>query len=170
MSEETIILAGDVAIRSGLALGSTSRGLIASTVIDMGEKRRAVSLMRAMKHLAIRTERWARRFVDHVDIVIYEEPTPHQKSSNRLPQYAMVSGLLWAGDSLGASQLGRYWPSSIKKRGAGYGKADKAAMCRMASRYAGREIESHDEADAILLLKVALFDARRPKELQEVSF
>lgn len=46
--------------------------------------------------------------------------------------------------------------ATLKKQAAGSGRADKAAMMRVASRWAGREITDDNEADALCMLSVAM--------------
>ena len=162
---ERIVLAGDMALSAGLALGSTTRGLLASTRIDVTAVRQHRGLGRAVKEMRGKALAWASQYVSEVDLVAYEEPA-NGKSSNVLPQYSMVTSLLWLGDDLGCSRLRRFWPSRLKKLATGSGSADKEAMIRAATKYAGREIRSNDEADALMLLKVTLEELTRPTEKQ----
>lgn len=169
-TDERIILVGDMAFRAGIAIGSTTRGLLASTVIDVSAKRKNVSLARALKHMAIQIRLFALRHCESIDMLAYEEPTANPKSSNRLPQYAMVSALLWASDDLACTEVARYWPTSIKKRATGSGKAEKEAMIAVAQRFCGREVLDHNEADALVLLQLVLEDQVNPAPIQEVLF
>lgn len=164
---ERIILAGDMALRFGLAIGSTTRGYLASTVIDVGEQRRGVSLARAAKLARMKITRWVQsQGCDHVDLVVYEEPAMHGHSTNRLPQYAMVTTLIWAGDDLGCWETQRYWPTHVKKLATGSGAAKKPEMIAEAQRWSGAPINDDNEADAVCLLKVALHHIHNPKQEQ----
>jgi len=160
-TSELIVLAGDMALRAGLAIGSTHRGYLASTVVDVHLKRRNRGLARAMKHMALRIRKFAAQSgVEQVDCVAYEEPTMHTRNANRLPQYATISALIWAGDDLGCRELlAGYWPSNVKKRATGDGRADKAAMLRAAQKWSlNSDITDHNEADAVMILKCSLDD------------
>ncbi len=167
---ERIILAGDMALRAGIAIGSTTRGLLGSTVIDVSKKRKNVSLARALKFMAIQIRLFALQHAKAIDLVAYEEPAMHARSANKLPQYAMVSSLLWASDDLCCSNIVRHWPSSVKKRATGSGKATKADMIDAAKRWSGYDITDDNEADAMMLLKVVFEDLQEPEPVQEILF
>jgi len=158
---DRIILAGDMALHSGLALGTTDRGYLASTDIDESKVRQLGGIAAAVRHMEQLIRDWVQQDSDvpRIDAVVYEEPAMHGRNKHALAQYAMVTALLLAADRLGATEVMRYWPSQVKKRATGSGKAEKDDMIRAAQKYTGWTVASHDEADAICLLKVALLDA-----------
>lgn len=165
IAPEALVLAVDPALRSGLAIGSQSRGLIASTVID-AHTGATTYVGRAMKLLAVQAQRWVRGYGPTIGLLAYEMPTMHSKHRDPLPQWAMVSALVWTADELGCWRFAPYWPTSVKARAAGHGKADKSDMIAAASRWAERAIDDDNEADAVLLLKLALEDLRAPQQSQ----
>lgn len=170
--QERIVLAGDMALRFGLAIGSTTRGYLGSTVIDVHEQRLETSLARAVKFAQLKTRMWVQRFdITKVDRVVYEEPS-NSASSNKTAQYAMVTALILAGDDLGCWLTQHYWAPTIKAFGTGKGHADKELMISFANAWTrdklAREIVDDNEADAVLLLKLALAELTgeyvRPKK------
>lgn len=157
---EQIILAGDMALRFGLAIGSTTRGYLASTVIDVNEQRHGTSLARAVKFAQMKTRLWVQQHgIKLVHRVVYEEPS-NTASSNKLPQYAMVTGLILAGDDLGCWLTKFYWPPTVKSFCTGHGNAKKPAMIAAANDWTrdklAREILDDNEADAVCLLRLAI--------------
>lgn len=160
-----IILAGDMALKAGVALGCTERGLLASTLIDVTKARRG-GLAFAAKAMSWKVVLFVEASLakgERVCQLAYEEPT-NTKSTNRLPQYAMITALLMAGNTCGVNgDPTRLWPSSIKKRFTGSGKASKGDVITKASQYAGRQLLDDNEADAIALLAVVLEDLNSPK-------
>lgn len=167
---ERIILAGDMALRFGLAIGSTTRGYLGSFVVDVSDLRKRQGLGRAMRIAASRIRECVCQVTRRVDVVSYEEPAMHERSANRLPQFAMVSALVWAGDELEATELRRFWPSAVKSKGAGHGRADKGAMIDAAERWTGKHIADDNEADAVLLLKVTMQELQAEQVRQENLF
>jgi hypothetical protein len=169
---EQIILAGDMALRFGLAIGSTTRGYLASTVIDVNEQRHGTSLARGVKFAQMKTRLWVQRQgIQLVNLIVYEEPTTSR--GNPLPQYAMVTGLILAGDDLGCWANKSYWPITLKKFSTGNHKADKYAMMRAAGVWSQRAMSDDNEADAVLLLKLTLAELSgeyvRPKKKRKLS-
>lgn len=159
---ERVILAGDMALEFGLAIGSTTEGLIASTHFDAGPTRRKYGIGRAAKWTRKHVEAWASEYVYGIDLVAFEEPAMHGRSAHGLAQFAMVTALLEAGDTLGTvGNSISYWPSNVKKRATNDGAADKLKMKKFAGAYAHRTIMSDDEADAILILKIAIEDEKK---------
>lgn len=163
--EERIILAGDMALRFGLALGSTKQGLIASTTFDATDVRRATDIGRGVSWAADQIADWAAEWVWGIDKIAFEEPAGVPGNPNMLAQFGMVVALMqgaalggWGSDSIS------YWPTNVKKRATGSGRADKATMCKFASAFAHRRVEDHDEADALLILQIALADERKRLE------
>lgn len=168
---ERIVLAGDMALRFGLAIGSTTRGYLGSTVIDVQKQRDETGLGRAFKFAQIKTRMWVQRLgITKVDRVVYEEPTTSR--GNPVPQYGMVTTLFLAGDDLGCWLASSYWPITLKKFSTGNHKADKSLMVAAANRWTcdklAREIIDDNEADAVLLLKLAIAELNgeyvRPKK------
>lgn len=169
------VLAVDPALSMGVAVGEVGQGLIASGVLDMHETyRRCQSIGRTAKIAAMRLREWALQALEgrtnYVDLLAYEMPTQHGRNKNPLPQWAMVTAAHIAADSLRCWRSQAYWPSAVKARGAGHGQAGKAECIAAAGDWTGETYASHDQADAVLVLKVALEDLRRPAETQPDLF
>lgn len=156
---EQIILAGDMALRFGLAIGSTTRGYLGSTVIDVHEQNEKSCLALAINFARDKARLWVQRQgIQLVNRVVYEEPTTSR--GNPLPQYAMVTSLILAGYGLGCWARSSYWPIALKKFSTGNAKADKVQMVTAAGRWIRLQsdhiITDDNEADAVLLLRMAL--------------
>lgn len=159
---ERIILAGDMALRFGVALGVVDgerQQLIASTAFDSSKIRTKHGIGAAATWIAKTVYEWADQYVHQVDRVALEEPAMHGRNVNALAQYACITGLLQAADRLDCTgDTISYWPSNVKKRATGDGKALKSVMRQFAGAFACRVIDDDDEADALLILKLAMED------------
>ena len=168
MSEQ-IILAGDMALNYGFAIGSTEEGFVASTAGSVESIRMKQGVAAASSKVREHAVEFAFEYVECVDLIVFEEVTSQNHGPGQLTQYAMLTGFLQAGIGLYAGgETLSYYPATIKARGAGHGRASKRDMIRAAHGWSGKKPATDDEADAILLLKLALEDtiAKQPKPLK----
>lgn len=160
MDEEIVILAGDMALHYGLALGwvyGDEIVYVASTHRDISETRKKRGVGAAGKESIDHIKNWVDQLgVTQLDKVIIEKPTP-QGYHSYLIQFAMLSNFLIAADDLGAdSKYQAIAPSTLKKLTTGYGRASKEEMIAAAEEWTGVPIYDDNEADAVCLLKHAL--------------
>jgi len=150
---DTYILAGDMGLAGGLAYGSMRRGLIASKAIDVKKARRRHGVAGALKVSNSITERFLRKasLIKPRDnlVLVYEEPTMNSRRGNLL-QYGFIAGLLTITEY---KQVLSIYPTSLKKFATGSGRADKDDMIDAANSWSGLDLEDHNVADAILMLK-----------------
>lgn len=169
---DQFVLAVDPAQGFGVAVGSIERGYIASTAFGFQNWARKNSPGRVAKMVAQKLSEFVRMqaVVSSIDLLAYEMPTMHARNANPLPQWAMLVAAHLAADSCLCWKSRPYWPSTIKARGAEHGRAGKNDMMAAASKWVDAAITNDDEADAILLLKIALEDLREPAESQASMF
>ena len=161
---EQIILAGDMALNFGLAIGSTTEGYLDSCSMSVEKLRQQTCVGTAANHVRDMVIDWAIERVHCVDLMVFEELTPQNMGPGALTQYAMLTGFLQAGEALYAGNRTKsYYPSTVKARGAGNGRAKKSDMVRAANLWSGYAPADDNEADAMLLLKIALEDLEQKK-------
>lgn len=145
------ILALDLATATGWALAENGR--IESGVQDFSKKRGETNGI-----LFLRFNRWLDEIATkdgkaRVRVIAYEQAHHRGGAATQIGV-----GLGTRVDELCAKHGIECLPvhsATLKKHATGSGRADKAAMCAAASRFAGHAIRDDNEADALLLLKYA---------------
>lgn len=165
---ERVILAGDMALHFGLCLASTNCGVIASMHYDAayyhkGNGARQVESLRRILD-------WVREYVDGVDDVAYELPTP-QSLTSALSQGKMIGVIEQAACLLHASE--NYLtvrPNTLKKWAAGHGFAEKWQMVEAANEWAEypAPIVDGNEGDAVCLAMWAVEQVQQ-RELRRLA-
>lgn len=151
---ELIILAGDMALHWGLALVSTTDGLIDSCHFDAAAIKTGKGDQYNESHRRI--VGWVNERIDGgIDALWWEKPTPVSYPS-AMAQGGMIGVLQQAGAELGPIRSGEnVAPSTLKKWAAGHGHARKDQMIARANELAGYTIHNDNEADAVCLAMYA---------------
>ena len=104
----------------------------------------------------IRFNRWLAEMCDTLkpDLIIWERP--HLRGGYATDLLVGFTTRVQEACAARGIECEAVHSATLKKSATGSGRADKAAMIREASRFAGRRIESDDEADALMLLAMAM--------------
>lgn len=103
----------------------------------------------------LRFSKWLRQMISEhaVTLVVYEQP--HQRGGGPTTVgVGLVAHLLSVCAELGIEHASVHG-ATLKKASTGKGNAGKPEMVEAASKILGRQVDSHDEADAVLLLRYA---------------
>ena len=161
-----------MALASGLAIGTTDEGYLDSATFSVKDFRLSgggLDIGKAVDHVDRSVREWLQQSlgIPSIDIVAYELPAIATANKRYVGvQHSIIAGLLLAAHKLRAERVLSYAANTIKKRAAGYGKAEKPAMIEAARKWTGVDFSSHDEADAVCILKVALADLTAPKQAE----
>lgn len=167
-TEERIILAGDMALHFGAALASTHCGVIASMHYDAGYHHKGNGA-RQVESLRVLL-RWVSEYVDSVDEIAYELPTP-QSLTSALSQGKMIGVIEQAAYTLRASEnFLTIRPATLKKWAAGHGFAEKWQMVAAANEWAQypAPIVDGNEGDAVCLAMWAVEQVQQ-RELRRLA-
>lgn len=166
---DAIVLAGDMALHWGVALGSVREGVVfASAHLDVSHT----------KGNPLRAQQTTEQIVEFVescidggiDGTVYEAPTPASMSSAG-SQYRMIAAFEEAGRRLGwPNDAATIYPSTLKKWATGNGRAEKHEITARANELVSYDspIVDHNEADAVCLCALHL-ERVRAREMEKIA-